>query len=307
MKLVLGILGLLISLQLYGQREPIFGESDQLIDTTSINQNQFISFYRIVSAKPYDLDFDNFTDTIVWRRMMIQSIKGKEAYYEEEDQLQITNKHGTLTIEGDWSFMDKKLIVNSGQEDNLWISVSLDSRTSGLILAHQKYASEIDAYTLIKVDSLAIPEVIFDSEFILTSLLDLDNDGFAELIGKHPNYGIPEYRMSYVPYMVLKYFDSLILDNNLTLNYNLPDKNYREFPESSITLLTQESLKGVPKEKLRIMRNEVFADYGYVFNSKDLQEYFSNKGWYTPRPNHAFILTDWEKKNIELIKKMENK
>jgi len=307
MKLVLGILGLLISLQLYGQREPIFGESDQLIDTTSINQNQFISFYRTVSAKSYDLDFDDFADTIVWRRMMIQSVRGEEAFYEEEDQLQITNKHGTLTIDGDWSFMNKKLIVDSTHDDNLWKLVLLDSRTCGLILAHQNYASEIDAYTLIKVDSLAIPEVIFDSEFILTALLDLDNDGFAELIGKHPNYGIAEYTMSYVPYMVLKYFDSLYLDNRLTLNYNLPDKNYREFPECSITLLTEESLKGVTKEKLRLMRNEVFADHGYVFSSKDLQDYFSNKNWYKPRPNRAIILTDWEKKNIKLIEKMEDK
>lgn len=55
------------------------------------------------------------------------------------------------------------------------------------------------------------------------------------------------------------------------------------------------------------MRNEIFAQYGYVFNSKDLQDYFSAKEWYNERGNgeFQFCFTENEKYNIDLIKKFE--
>ena len=36
------------------------------------------------------------------------------------------------------------------------------------------------------------------------------------------------------------------------------------------------------KEDLRILRNAIYAKYGYKFHSKDLNEIFSKKEWYTP-------------------------
>ncbi len=301
------VIGLLISLWVFGQNEPLICQADHILDTISIDQHHYIRFYRTESIKSHNLDFDEFSDSIVWRRMMMQSIEGNRAFYDEDDQLHIRNKHGFLTVEGDWSFMDEKLIGDSSLEEELWKLVLLDSKTTGLILAHQLYASDIDAYTIIKVDALSKPQVIFDTAFVLTSILDLDKDGFTEFIGKHPDYGIAEYARNFVPFMVLKYSDSLYLENKLTYNYNLPYKSYREYPESSITLLTKESLLELSKEELRLMRNEIFADYGYVFTSSELQAYFLKKNWYEPRPNQAIILTDWEKKNIDLIKHMESR
>lgn len=92
----------------------------------------------------------------------------------------------------------------------------------------------------------------------------------------------------------------------MTYNYNLPYKKYRDYPEGSIRLLTEDYLKKYTKDELRLMRNEIFADHGYVFKSKDLNDYFKSKDWYKASPNGYFVLTDWEKSNIELIKKMEN-
>lgn len=53
---------------------------------------------------------------------------------------------------------------------------------------------------------------------------------------------------------------------------------------------------------LDIMRNEIFAEYGFIFKSKEWQEYFSQYDWYEPRfDNVDEQLTDLEKSNIKVI------
>ena len=62
------------------------------------------------------------------------------------------------------------------------------------------------------------------------------------------------------------------------------------------------------KEILKILRNTVYAQYGYSFNSKDLKDYFSQFEWYIPDPNltmEQIKLTDKEKKFIGEILKRE--
>lgn len=66
-------------------------------------------------------------------------------------------------------------------------------------------------------------------------------------------------------------------------------------------------LKGKSANELRLIRNEIFARYGYIFNSQDLSDYFETKLWY--RPTNSNIddkLTDVDKSNIEKILKFEN-
>lgn len=43
-------------------------------------------------------------------------------------------------------------------------------------------------------------------------------------------------------------------------------------------------LEDLSRADLRLYRNLVFAGYGYVFQSKDLQEYFGSTDWYRPDP-----------------------
>jgi len=56
------------------------------------------------------------------------------------------------------------------------------------------------------------------------------------------------------------------------------------------------------------MRNEIFASYGYEFKTSAMQNHFKKNSTYTPRMKdvNAF-LSDIEMKNIETIKKVENK
>jgi len=59
---------------------------------------------------------------------------------------------------------------------------------------------------------------------------------------------------------------------------------------------------------LDVMRNEIYAEYGYRFKSKEWQEYFSQYDWYEPRfDNVDDQLTTLEKDNINVILAMKEK
>ena len=66
--------------------------------------------------------------------------------------------------------------------------------------------------------------------------------------------------------------------------------------------------KDSTRDQLRLLRNTIYAQYGYAFKSKDLQDYFSQFNWYIPDPNltmEQIVLTEEEKKLIDEIVKRE--
>lgn len=55
-------------------------------------------------------------------------------------------------------------------------------------------------------------------------------------------------------------------------------------------------------DDLDIMRNEIFAEYGYRFKSEKWRKYFSSKKWYKPAlDNVDHLLTEIDKHNLEVI------
>lgn len=79
-----------------------------------------------------------------------------------------------------------------------------------------------------------------------------------------------------------------------------------DFTIASMKILDTTDLESYSSKELRFLRNEIFARYGYVFKSKDLSEYFGSKRWYYPsKDNVDEYLTSIEKKNIDLIQRME--
>ncbi|SNR37881.1 YARHG domain-containing protein [Lutibacter flavus] len=81
----------------------------------------------------------------------------------------------------------------------------------------------------------------------------------------------------------------------------------QKYPQASKRLLTLNDLEDMPSEELKIMRNEIFARYGHSFSKGGAMEsYFKNQSWYTSKNLDATnLLTEIEKKNIKLIKTME--
>ncbi len=77
-------------------------------------------------------------------------------------------------------------------------------------------------------------------------------------------------------------------------------------PESNSRILEAQELSGMTKAELRIARNEIYARYGWRFESEELADYFEGKAWYVPGENvDDTILSDVERANIKLITEME--
>jgi hypothetical protein len=79
-----------------------------------------------------------------------------------------------------------------------------------------------------------------------------------------------------------------------------------KYPEGSNRYLTSEDLAGKSLWELKVMRNEIFARYGYKFKSEEMRKYFDKQKWYEPKYDDVTSkLTDIENANIKLIKKYE--
>lgn len=80
-----------------------------------------------------------------------------------------------------------------------------------------------------------------------------------------------------------------------------------DFPQVSMRVLADTELAEMQLWDLKLMRNEIFARYGYIFRSNGaMHTHFSEQGWY--RPQHKNVtpyLTAIELKNIDLIQKAE--
>lgn len=67
-------------------------------------------------------------------------------------------------------------------------------------------------------------------------------------------------------------------------------------------------LSGKTITELRLIRNEIYARHGYIFKSKELQEYFNRREWYKPNENFSQNqLSEKEEKLISQILELEKK
>lgn len=96
----------------------------------------------------------------------------------------------------------------------------------------------------------------------------------------------------------------------------VPAQNYNQntgadyiLPNSSTTYLTSADLAGLTQEQLRLARNEIYARHGRKFQTKEIQEYFNSKSWYTGtieiKDFKDSYLNVYEKANIKLIQRLE--
>ena len=99
-------------------------------------------------------------------------------------------------------------------------------------------------------------------------------------------------------------FPHRLLVDSFTLIESNP--NYGCYDYVCNTLLHGSELNYFDKPTLRLMRNFILARRGYVFQSKDLKEYFEKEPWYRPAESNDDVqLSLLERLNIELIKYRE--
>ncbi|KXX66671.1 YARHG domain-containing protein [Flammeovirga sp. SJP92] len=82
-----------------------------------------------------------------------------------------------------------------------------------------------------------------------------------------------------------------------------------QYPQASTRFLTSSDLESLSKEELQLMRNEIFARYGYKFiEGGKMDQHFQALEWY--QGQHESVdkwLTEFERENIELIQEFEKK
>jgi hypothetical protein len=85
------------------------------------------------------------------------------------------------------------------------------------------------------------------------------------------------------------------------------DNETLKFYKLKMEKLFHKLFKNIDKSKLRIIRNTVFAKYGKIFKSYDLQQYFNKEKWYKKNPKYNDkMLTDNDRKIINSLLKLEN-
>jgi hypothetical protein len=85
------------------------------------------------------------------------------------------------------------------------------------------------------------------------------------------------------------------------------DKPAITWNDLSSRRLDRLDLSGLSKAELRLLRNEIYARHGQIFNSADLRAHFSRESWYRPRfkevDDSKFSAT--LKHNVEVIRAAE--
>lgn len=122
---------------------------------------------------------------------------------------------------------------------------------------------------------------------------------------------------SYEGYVSTKYLEPVYSDTatyrtgGYDNTYSLNDSDTCEYSEEYFEYYYSDDLW-----VLCVMRNEIYARYGYTFNQgtsigKRLQDHFNTKSWYVPNysvnANHMPTLNAVEKKNAEAIRKVEER
>lgn len=85
------------------------------------------------------------------------------------------------------------------------------------------------------------------------------------------------------------------------------------FPETNSRYIDESELYNFSASEIRLIRNEIFARHGRIFNSADLAEYFGRKAWYVPTyspeefdAHMDSYLNDYELANLKVILKYED-
>ncbi len=80
-----------------------------------------------------------------------------------------------------------------------------------------------------------------------------------------------------------------------------------QYPMLSYQKLPDSFFENRNEEELRLMRNEIFARYGYIFRSRDLASHFEKESWYRKVFDEIpeDVLTDIEKYNIKRVQEAE--
>ncbi|MGE5497236.1 MAG: hypothetical protein ACM3Q2_04165 [Syntrophothermus sp.] len=231
-----------------------------LAQQSKVKQIERVSFDWQNTGKLYDLIIESTSD---FERLRIKTPGLKD----------FTLVDSTGFFPATKALLDSALIKNNlSNSKYTYMSPELKSQQKypALIVFGNPEASDPGSIHIIMLDSLGVPKEIFYSDtFQLTDIKDIDNDGFAEFIGKHclsqlwgNSFG-EECFSTYDPYSVYKMSakgnGKLLYNTELSKQYNI-DHYYgwagKECSEETIVVLCIKD--GKPKIMKRIDAERIY-------------------------------------------------
>lgn len=90
------------------------------------------------------------------------------------------------------------------------------------------------------------------------------------------------------------------------LSHNTKVSKGRKFPQSSAKLLSQSELSQYNLDELQLMKSEMMAEHGFIFQDSTTQAYFEAQDWYFSQTQQIdSLLTDIERLNFNTLVKAE--
>ncbi|MEM6262458.1 MAG: YARHG domain-containing protein [Bacteroidota bacterium] len=144
---------------------------------------------------------------------------------------------------------------------------------------------------------------VVDTTYLITDTNDMRFMEFKE------GYSFHDSDVEHQTILQYEYYGITETNSFYNICEDSTEKDYRTYPFTYFKLLDEPDLAAYSLDELRIMRNEIFADYGYSFKSAYLRKYFSSKDWYFPtgQSNEEVIakMNLIEKRNVQQIRKVE--
>ncbi|PGB44826.1 zinc ribbon domain-containing protein [Bacillus wiedmannii] len=194
---------------------------------------------------------------------------------------------------------EKVVLMKQGQNN-----VTIDLTLQGQYITVQTNAPGATLYVNQKpVTALAGEEITWGpvaTDGSTTIYLERNGENGRETTKVETVTALPSYNLP---------FQKKSTEKTVVYNFTPPTTRYVYngfiFPDSDIRKLTSTDLTYLSKEQLKIARNEIYARHGHMFQTKDMQEYFSKQSWYRENPYFTGKLTDIETYNVELIRSRE--
>ena len=305
-----------------------------------------ISKFGFAQVLTYQTEYDLGNDGSIEKLQFFDKFAGE---YEKTEftSLCIINGDDTISVENndDVWVINPNLISYTDEVIDDRIGVIKCNEKCYLLLTSFQYGCCLNKTTIYEWTGTSLKE-IFDQDFEVGKTPVIDSNRY--LVGNYTfseSYGDEKsdfYFISFFPTEYRLFSDSLKVDKKITqeknqiyptientvdvysavlVKVNVTNQTFmisqklekslrdREFGIISLVKLTDEYFQKLDKNKLRIMRNELFAYHGYSFRSQDLKKYFETKPWYKPTDKTSTDIvgefSDIEKYNIDKIIKVE--
>lgn len=204
---------------------------------------------------------------------------------------------------------------------NLKRTISYYSSNSALHNPEFKYTNNLIGY-INYCDSEGISQKLFifseNGELVWTPELKLIDDNKKSetntLLLWHSN-GIDDSSSISKFSLIIKYYDGFeiavpISNDHFDIQHavkpesiRLEIKNYKQL--EYLNNYEFQNIKSLNLEKLRLLRNEIFARHGHSFESEDLKQYFSEKLWYKEKPGYKISEKELYSEELELINEIK--